>query len=61
MPSKLSVNDSPSVSKPRSDTVWMSLIGARAAVTVLLMSVMLRCEKYGSLCGWRLSCWQMPA
>ena len=61
MPSKLSVNDSPSVSKPRSDTVWMSLIGARVAVTVLLMSVMLRCEKYGSLCGWRLSCWQMPA
>ena len=45
VPLTVSVKDSPSASKLRSETVWTSLMAARAAVTVVLMSVMLRCEK----------------
>jgi hypothetical protein len=48
-------------SKSRSDTVCTSLIGGRTEVTYVVISWKLRCDQYGSLCGWRLSCRQIPA
>ncbi len=47
--------------KSRSETVWTSAVDPCDEATYPVTSSMLRCEKYGSECGWRLSSPQMPA
>ena len=47
--------------KSVSETFCTSLIGGRSPVTSAVISWKLRNDQYGSLCGCRLSCWQMPA